>query len=87
MTVNDSKTLVERLRGKAQNDEMIDQYFTEAGRLMNEAAAEIERLTRERDEARLEAQREILARRSAEARVATQPDAKVGQPPHDEGFA
>lgn len=35
-----------------------------------EAADEIERLARERDEACLEAQREILGRRSAEAQVA-----------------
>ena len=30
--------LVERLRYEAQNNEMVDQYFTEAGKLMNEAA-------------------------------------------------
>ena len=30
--------LVGRLRYEAQNNEMIDQYFTDAGKLMNEAA-------------------------------------------------
>lgn len=35
-------TLQQRMRYKAQNDEMIDQHFTEAGKLLNEGAAELD---------------------------------------------
>lgn len=38
-------TLPERLRSHAQNEEMVENGFTEAGRLLNEAADEVERLT------------------------------------------
>jgi hypothetical protein len=36
--------LVERLRSYAQNNEMIDQHYTESGRAMNEAADALEGL-------------------------------------------
>jgi hypothetical protein len=49
--------LVERLRYYAQNNEMIDQHFTESGRGLCEAAAALEQLQAERDEARRDAER------------------------------
>lgn len=39
--------LVEWLRSHAQNEEMIDQHYTAVGKLMNEAADEIERLRKD----------------------------------------
>lgn len=44
--------LVERLRSWAQNEEMIDQYYTDHGMDCNEAADEIERLRAVVDAAR-----------------------------------
>jgi hypothetical protein len=44
-------TLLERLVSWAQNEEMINQYFTDHGKDCNEAVKEIERLTAERDTA------------------------------------
>lgn len=41
--------IVHRLRHLAQNDYMVDQYFTETGRLLNEAANEILKLRARRD--------------------------------------
>lgn len=45
--------LIRRLREHAQNDEMIDNYFTQEGRVCNEAAAA------------LEAQQQTIAERDA----------------------
>jgi DNA anti-recombination protein RmuC len=49
-----SDDIVERLRSCAQNNEMIDQYYTESGRAMNEAAELIESL-----QSRLDAEQKL----------------------------
>ena len=66
----------ERLRSWAQNEEMIDQYFTDHGKDCNEAVKEIERLTadvKERDKLidykERQIQKERKRRSKAEARV------------------
>ncbi len=40
----DTRALIEELRSVAQNDEMVDQGYTEMGHLLNMAADKIERL-------------------------------------------
>ena len=42
--MNDELTLPERMVYEAQNNQMIDSHFLEAGNLLNEGADEIERL-------------------------------------------
>jgi len=59
--------LVERLRYYAQNNEMIDQHFTESGRGLCEAAAALEQLQAERD-----AMREALTRAAGNLKVSAE---------------
>ena len=62
-------TLLERLVSWAQNEEMINQYYTDHGKDCNEAVKEIERLTAELEDERAANAHKAVVHANLQARV------------------